>query len=415
MKKHHLLLISVAALLLLTSCKDPAYEVTDDGVIVRLTPTDQQNVRLVRIQVYSDDIFRVTATPAKEFTAKESLSVVMGAAKNKNWSSRESGEMVEVITKTAKATVSLKTGNVSFYDKENNIIIKEDLNGRIFSAITADGTPGYTMRQVFSSPDQEAIYGLGQHQSEELNYKGRNEVLFQYNTKVSIPFIMSTGNYGILWDNYSLTRFGDDRDFSQLSIFKQYDAEGNEGGLTATYYENADSGKVFLQRLEKDINYENLETVRNFPGNFPFNGTRITWEGQIEAPQTGTYRFGLYYAGYTKIWIDGQLLTDKWRTAWNPNLSKFSIDMKQGEKHTIRLEWKPDGGVSYIGLRVHSPVNPREQNKISFWSEMGDQIDYYFIRGNDMDRCDQRVPATDRKGTGHAKMGHGILAKPGTL
>lgn len=386
MKKHHLLLIIVAALLLLTSCKDPAYEVTDDGVIIRLTPTDQQNVRLVRIQVYSDDIFRVTATPAKEFTAKESLSVVMGAAKNKNWSSRESGEMVEVITKTAKATVSLKTGNVSFYDKENNIIIKEDLNGRIFSAVTADGTPGYTMRQVFSSPDQEAIYGLGQHQSEELNYKGRNEVLFQYNTKVSIPFIMSTGNYGILWDNYSLTRFGDDRDFSQLSIFKQYDAEGNEGGLTATYYENADSGKVLLQRLEKDINYENLETVKNFPGNFPFNGTRITWEGQIEAPQTGTYRFGLYYAGYTKIWIDGQLLTDKWRTAWNPNLSKFSIDMNQGEKHTIRLEWKPDGGVSYIGLRVHSPVNPREQNKISFWSEMGDQIDYYFIRGNDMDQ-----------------------------
>ena len=78
------------------------------------------------------------------------------------------------------------------------------------------------MRQVFESPDDEAIYGLGQHQSEEMNYKGKNEVLFQYNTKVSVPFIVSTKNYGILWDNYSLTRYGDPRDFSQISVFKLY-------------------------------------------------------------------------------------------------------------------------------------------------------------------------------------------------
>ena len=128
-----------------------------------------------------------------------------------------------------------------------------------------------------------------------------------------------------------------------------------------------------------------LKRSKNFRKGFPLSGSMITWEGEIEAPETGIYRFGLYYAGYTKIWIDGQLMADKWRTAWNPNLSKFSVDMKQGEKHTIKLEWKPDGGISYIGLRVMSPVDPKEQNNISFWSEMGDQLDYYFVRGNTMD------------------------------
>ncbi|MBN1791402.1 MAG: DUF5110 domain-containing protein [Bacteroidales bacterium] len=385
MKKTCLYMLVAIAMLLFASCSNKAYQVLEDGVTVRLKPSDTQNTRLVRIQVLSDDIFRVSATPANEFADRESLSVILQPAENKTWTVRETSDSVEIITNTTRAKISLKTGVVSFYDKHNTLVMKENDDGRTFSSIQVDGTPGYSMRQVFDSPDEEGLYGLGQHQSEEFNYKGKNEVLFQYNTKVSIPVILSTHNYGILWDNYSLTRFGDALDFSQLSVFKLYDNEGNEGGLTATYFENADPAKVFVQRVEKEINYENLETIKNFPEKFPFNGSMITWEGQIEAPQTGTYRFGLYYAGYTKIWIDGKLLADKWRTAWNPNLSKFDIDLEQGEKHSIKLEWKPDGGISYIGLRVHTPVNPAEQNKIAFWSEMGDQMDYYFIRGNNMD------------------------------
>ena len=59
--------------------------------------------------------------------------------------------------------------------------------------------------------------------------------------------------------------------------------------------------------------------------------------------------------------------------------------MNQGQKYHLRLEWIPDGGVSYIGLKVLSPAGPAEEDQISFWSEMGDQIDYYFIKGNSID------------------------------
>ena len=85
-----------------------------------------------------------------------------------------------------------------------------------------EGTKGYTVRQVFQSAgNDEAFYGLGQHQADEFNYKGKNEELFQYNTKVSVPFIVSNKNYGVLWDSYSLCRFGDPRDYSQLGdVFK---------------------------------------------------------------------------------------------------------------------------------------------------------------------------------------------------
>ena len=43
-----------------------------------------------------------------------------------------------------------------------------------------------------------------------------------------------------------------------------------------------------------------------------------------------------------------------------------------------RIEWLPDGGVSYLGLKVLSPLPEAEQKPFGFLGEMGDQIDYYF-------------------------------------
>ena len=82
----------------------------------------------------------------------------------------------------------------------------------------------------------------------------------------------------------------------------------------------------------------------------------VIWAGEIEPAETGLYHFKLYYAGYTKLFIDDEpVVTERWRTAWNPNTWKFSRNMEKGRKYSLRLEWRPDGGVSYIGLKVLSP------------------------------------------------------------
>ena len=94
--------------------------------------------------------------------------------------------------------------------------------------LSLDDRTGWSWNVRFSSPDDEAIYGLGQHQSEEMNYKGRNEELFQYNTKVSVPFVVSTAGYGLLWDSYSYGRWGNPSGYRQLGdIFRLYDRDGN--------------------------------------------------------------------------------------------------------------------------------------------------------------------------------------------
>lgn len=380
-----ILLLSVVALFV--SCNAVAFQKEADGVVVSLKKTSPENVRSIRLQVITDDIIRVTATPEDKITDQKSLITSYTQTQTKGWDVQQSGNTVILKTSRLRAVVSLVTGEVSFTDINGNIILQEQRGGgKTFAPIEVEGSKGYSFRQVFESPADEAFYGLGQHQSDEFNWKGRNEELFQYNTKVSVPFVVSNKNYGILWDNYSITRFGDPRPYANLDQFKLFDKNGKEGGLTAIYMLNKDPKNIFVERQEANVDYENLQTIKNFPKDFPFNNAAITWEGELQPKESGLFRFNLYYAGYTKVYLDDSLVVkERWRTAWNPNSFKFSAQLVKNKRHKIRIEWQPDGGVSYIGLKALSPVADEEQTKLSLWSEMGKQMDYYFIRGNNSD------------------------------
>jgi alpha-D-xyloside xylohydrolase len=381
------LLLFPAAVILFTMCTQTIWEKTDDGVIIKLRSTSPDIPKQMKLEIVNDEIIHVIASPVKGFSVEKSLCVIDRISPVPAFNVRQERDSLVVSTDKVRAKISLVTGQVIFCDDNDKVILSErEGGGKSFAPITVEGTPGYAIGQVFDSPSDEAFYGLGQHQSDEFNYKGLNESLYQYNTKVSVPFIVSTRNYGILWDNYSLTKFGDPRDYSQLNLFKLHDNNGEEGGLTATYYINSDTSKIFVQRKESSVDYENLSTIKNFPEKFPFYRSTITWTGTIEPAESGIYYFKLCYAGYTKLFIDNELVVpERWRTAWNPNTYKFNRNLEKGHKYQVKLEWKPDGGVSYIGLKALSPRSVKEQGSLSLTSEMGNQIDYYFIRGGSMD------------------------------
>ena len=376
---------------MLMACSGGGYEKTSNGIIVNVEQQQPTDVRKVKVEVMGEKLIHVSATPEKNFSKAESLIIVPQKDKT-DFSVEESEDAVSVKTSEVCAIVSKATGEVRFTDASGNLILAEDERGRSFQPIEVQGTKAYTVRQVFQSPDDEAFYGLGQHQADEFNYKGKNEELFQYNTKVSVPFIVSNKNYGILWDSYSLCRFGDPRDYAQLStVFKLYDKEGKEGALTGTYVPSQKSTAETLVRREDSVYFEHLKSedlskVVNLPEGFPFMGSQVTYEGEIEPMESGRFRFILYYAGYMKVYIDGELVVpERWRTAWNPNSYKFAVDLKAGKRVPLKIEWIPDGYVSYCGLRALSPVSAEEQNKQSWWGEMQNEIDYYFVYGEDMD------------------------------
>jgi len=373
------LLLAVVAVLLVASCstkKDSLVVKAGDGTKVRL-------------EVVTDKIVRVSAVPAGErFSTKESLCVVPQDG-NPGYSVEKNAGAYTLRTGSLVVTVSRSDGRVTFADTLGNVLTSED--SRSFAPIEVEGDKGWTVQQTFFSPEDEAFYGLGQHQADEWNYKGRNEELYQYNTKISVPFIVSSKGYGILWDSYSFCRWGDPRDYAQLGeVFRLYDKDGNEGALTGTYVPS--EGEPLVRR-ETAVNQEfliepDLAKVDGAP-DFRFGGSKVTFEGSLEPTETGLHHFLLYYSGYQKVFVDGkEVVPEIWRTAWNPNSHKFQVELEAGRKVPVRIEWTPDGDVAYCALKVLSPVPAEKQGEMSWWGEMQQQIDYYFVHGGGEETLD---------------------------
>ena len=373
-------------LILFTACNNSGLHRNSDGITVGIT--GRSDAKVVRLQVVNNDIIRVTASPLPKIFEDVDLIRDPALSPSPQFTVEQSGDTVRLRTATLSASVLKSTGQTWFAKADGSLILSEANGGRSFEPFEVEGVKAFTVRQVFEDAGDESLYGLGQHQSDEFDYKGKNEELFQYNTKISVPLIVSTKGYGILWHNYSLSRFGDPRPYANLnSAFKISDPEGQGEGLSATYLSTNREGEEFKTvRSEQSVDYETLTTIRNFPERFPRGNASASWKGKLEPSETGTYRFRLHYAGYVKVFINNEeAVPERWRTAWNPNAYKFSFDMTKGEQYDLRIEWRPDGNVSYLGLKVLTPVPDSIQRMPSFWSEAADNVDYYFIGGETMD------------------------------
>ena len=424
--------VSLALAMLGFSVAASAADVKQQGNCVTIRPNSGQ-AKVIQLEVINDNIIRVRATSKDELPVKpQSLMIVpqqpyKGEISVKEAEASTSGHIIHpayiyVKSKNVGVRVTPETGHLRFLDRTGKCLAEEydspasslfccagkqfwdytvperELGIKTGVTVPEEQKHGLSWQMTFGNPSgQQSFYGLGQHQSEEFNMRGKNEDLFQYNTKVSIPFVLSTNNYGILWDAYSYCRFGNPKDYLQLNrAFKLYDKQGNPGHLTGTYTDR--SGKK-LVRDEDSIYYEYgtpakseiaLKTdnggIKNLPKGFQLAGANVVYEGFIEAPQSASYQFILYYAGYIKVYIDGkEVVPERWRTAWNPNAYKFETQLIQDKRTHLRIEWQPDGGESYCGLRVAEPRNEKEQNALTIWCEMAKDMDYYFIAGENLD------------------------------
>ena len=426
----------VSALLLAWAVTAQAASVKTNGNVVTIRP-DGGQAKVIQLEVVNDNIIRVRATSKDELPAKPASLMIVPQTPYKGKASIEEDKgqfsvnkewhFVTVKAKNVQAKVDVSDGRIEYFDGKGNPLAEEDckkfwdytvpereigIKGGVQP--TEEQKHGLTWQLSFMGPSVfESLYGLGQHQSEEFNMRGKNEDLFQYNTKVSIPFVLSTHNYGILWDAYSYCRFGNPEDYQQLNrAFKLYDKQGRPGHLTGTYIDA--KGKK-LVRDEDSIYYEYgtpakseiaLKTdnggIKNLPKGFNLAGANVVYEGFFETdsayvppqdaklhivpPEKEDYQFILYYAGYIKVYIDGEeVVAERWRTAWNPNTYKFSVKLKRGAKHHLRIEWQPDGGESYCGLRVAKWPGDHPRQNLSIWCEMAKDMDYYFIAGKNLD------------------------------
>jgi alpha-D-xyloside xylohydrolase len=184
-------------------CQTPRIERIRNGV--QLTSGDLN----VRVQFYSEGTVRVVKWPAGGTSEKVSLSVIQKDVPELSVQFEESAAAITLSSGQVKVQLSKSDGAIQYLDNDNHSLLKEQ--GRpVFTPCQIEKEKAaFSVQQNFTLTPDEGVYGLGQHQSGYMNYRGRTVKLVQSNTDAVTPMLVSTAGYGILWDNYSKTIFAD--------------------------------------------------------------------------------------------------------------------------------------------------------------------------------------------------------------
>ena len=410
------------ALLAACACGQKPYIRSGQTVTIPVSEGSENGPKTIRLTVVDRDILRIQSSPQagigdRHFSlpgnVRGSLSVLKSSGRRVPFKVRSEGGKLTLGTAAFTAETDTRTGRITLRKADGSLVLEE--NGTLFRG------KGYT--QSFRSPDGESLFGLGQHQGGVMDYKGEVEELCQTNTRISVPFLISNRGYGIFADNYSYCRFGSEQGEMPLGrLFTLYDKDGKKGALTGTYMKGdvnpptggqeaegsvgakdrdghrQGAGKIV--RREEGLPFGDIFSVERLPEGFPLDGAEVLYEGWLEAPQDGEYRFSLTYSGFVSLFLDVEKAfgTEVWRPTFNPNTRVFRVRMEKGRRILLRLEWRPDGKRSFCSLGAYPPADDPEE--WTWTCESGPGRDEYVFFG---DKPDEVIGAF-RRLTGKAAL-----------
>ena len=173
-----------------------------DGVTFMMAPGK------MRLTVCSDSFVRVRYSPTATLPAGQDFVVTNRSWPRPAFTVADAKGKVTVATRKLKVAVDKASGAVLFFSAAGNLLLAEPTGGgKRMTTATVNGESSFQPEQTFTSPPDEFLYGLGQFQEGIWNWRGRPQQLRQLNTQISIPMIVSSCGYGLLWNNASLTEF----------------------------------------------------------------------------------------------------------------------------------------------------------------------------------------------------------------
>ena len=92
-------------------------------------------------------------------------------------------------------------------DAQRQVLTVSDKTGKTVFRATGHQMEGSQATLISPSPKDECLFGLGQFQDGYANVRGLQRRLTQVNTQISIPMLLSSKGYGVLWNNYGLVDF----------------------------------------------------------------------------------------------------------------------------------------------------------------------------------------------------------------
>ena len=247
----------------------------------------------------------------------------------------------------------------------NNYVGKTVLQTPDGKSVTAfDYRIGDKATVKFSTTDDEFLYGLGQFQDGHSNLAGLSRHLTQVNTQISVPVVISSKGYGIIWNNYAKTIFNPLA--NKISLVKS-----SEKGETETVDVTSTEGG------KQETRKKNIYTA------------------EIEIAEDGKYSLlldvGQKMARRHNLEIDGKTVIEM-QNLWLPPTASAIVSLSKG-KHTLKAELtENDRPIVHYGKVKNEMVFQTE-------GEGADFIDFTVIFGT----ADEIIK-TYRDLTGHSPM-----------
>lgn len=135
----------------------------------------------------------------------------------------------------------------------------------------------------------------------------------------------------------------------------RYVGVGN--GLNASYFNNRDlTGSPTFTRVDSTINFNWGD---GSPGpSIKTNNFSVRWTGQIKALYTEAYTFYAQVDDLVRLWVNGQLIIDKWSVSGLKEYSG-SINLVAGQFYDIKMEYADKTGAAAAQLRWSSTSTPK--------------------------------------------------------
>ena len=229
-------------------------------------------------------------------------------------------------------------------DKRRQLLTISDPKGRpVFTATSHQLSDGVASL-AFQSPKDESLFGLGQFQDGHANVRGLSRRLTQVNTQISLPMLLSSKGYGILWNNYGLTEFNPCDKSVRLSR-RQGAGAREEVNVTST-----EGGKREIRE-------------------------RHVFEAVIDIAEDGDYSLlldvGQKMARRHNLSIDGKKVIEM-QNLWLPPTASAIVRLSAG-RHTLEAELtKDDQPVLYYN---------RVTDQTVFRSPVANAVDYTVFVG----------------------------------
>ncbi len=128
-------------------------------------------------------------------------------------------------------------------------------------------------------------------------------------------------------------------------------------GLQAQYYDNMNFTDLKVTRTDATVNFD-------WGGGTPdpvigVDTFTTRWTGKVEPQYSETYTFYTETDDGVRLWVNGQLLVDKWidqgPTEWNGQIA-----LTTGQRYDIRMEFYENGGGAMARLRWSSASQTKQ-------------------------------------------------------